>query len=73
LFNKKKNNPARSIALDDLFHYFSSLQDDLDTENDLESDTVYNDNDVNLAELDCPNNSCTGNNLINEYFIQTVF
>ncbi|XP_060579839.1 uncharacterized protein LOC132736666 [Ruditapes philippinarum] len=92
LFNKKKNNPARSIDLDDFFNYFSSLQEDLVSENDLETDTFCNDHDFNdtsctFAELDCPitvaevefairglktNKSCAGDNLINEYFIQTV-
>jgi hypothetical protein len=68
------------------------LQDDLVTENDLESGSFYNNNDFNdtscnFAELDFPitvaevefavrglrtNTPSTGDNLINEYFIQTV-
>ena len=56
---EKKNNPGHSIDLQDFHDYFSSVQNDLVSENDLESDTFCNDNDCtdttcNFEVLDRP-------------------
>ena len=56
---EKKNNPGHSSDLQDFYDYFSSVQNDLVSEADIESDTFCNDNDCtdttcNFEVLDRP-------------------